>query len=90
MKFCLYCAQEYDVDRSPTMMRVKTCGATYCQGCDEQRSVSEHLETNYHGHVVLRSIEGIPRVQFETDCKHCAGEWEEAGVPVVVLRKGNA
>ena len=82
--YCLYCAQEYDSDRSGTLMRVKTCGATYCQGCDEQRSVSEQLVTNYHGHVVLRSVDGCARMQFETDCPCCAAEWEKAGVPVVL------
>ena len=85
-KYCLRCAQEYEADRSGTLMRVKTCGATYCKGCDEQRSVSDQLVTNYHGHVVLRSVDGYPLVQFETGCTHCASLWVNAGVPVLMLR----
>ena len=88
-KICMYCGQEYDENRSGTLMRIKMCGETYCQGCDEPRRVSEHLITNFHGDVVVRSVDGIPCVRFETGCKRCAAKWEEAGVPVL-LREGSA
>ena len=85
--YCLYCAHEYDDNRSLTLMRVKKCGATYCQVCDEPRAVSEQLFTYFHGDVALRSVDGAARLQFETGCKTCADAWERAGVPVL-LRNG--